>query len=287
MPDTDPGREQAIREAVAAYEKHPVIGFDCCEAHAVADAAPELLAELDRVRAERDALKKRVAELEAERDELAACARRVATSHQHFIEDHQDPGTEALGAQYELINTLSRLPAGEGIPPAPGIEEQAATSEAQFRAAVLAAFTEKVVSELSGCCHECDACIDIMRNLAEAADTGQASDDTPGMNARMGPRERLTGMVRTDRGDMTVWSPAEVHDALDAYRAAVLAEAANALALGPVDSPVSAPAAWTEAIETLRSMAEESQPRPRMRCGRARSTGKPCPDHDGVEGGAS
>ncbi|MEU6661229.1 hypothetical protein [Streptomyces sp. NPDC046821] len=43
-----------------------------------------------------------------------------------------------------------------------------------------------------------------------------------------------------------------------ADRAAVLREAANGLAvLGPVDSLVSAPAAWTEAIETLRRMADQ------------------------------
>ncbi|MGW7247750.1 hypothetical protein [Streptomyces decoyicus] len=40
--------------------------------------------------------------------ELAARARRVAESHQRFIEDHQDPGTEALCAQYELAQTLVR-----------------------------------------------------------------------------------------------------------------------------------------------------------------------------------
>jgi hypothetical protein len=45
---------------------------------------------------------------------------------------------------------------------------------------------------------------------------------------------------------------------LRADRAAVLREAANGLAaLGPVDSLVSAPAAWTEAIETLRRMADQ------------------------------
>jgi hypothetical protein len=43
-----------------------------------------------------------------------------------------------------------------------------------------------------------------------------------------------------------------------ADRAAVLREAANGLAaLGPLDSLVSAPAAWTEAIETLRRMADQ------------------------------
>jgi hypothetical protein len=47
---------------------------------------------------------------------------------------------------------------------------------------------------------------------------------------------------------------------LDAYRAAVLEEAANALAcLGPADSLASAPQAWDEAVESLRRMAEQSE----------------------------
>lgn len=40
----------------------------------------------------------------------------------------------------------------------------------------------------------------------------------------MNAREVLEGMIRTDRGDMTVHSPAEVQSRLDAYRAEVLAE---------------------------------------------------------------
>lgn len=35
------------------------------------------------------------------------------------------------------------------------------------RAGVLAAFVEEVAAELSGCCTECDACIQIMRRIAE------------------------------------------------------------------------------------------------------------------------
>jgi hypothetical protein len=37
-------------------------------------------------------------------------------------------------------------------------------------------------------------------------------------------RKLLTLMVRTDRGSMTVWSPSEVSDALDAFHAEVTAE---------------------------------------------------------------
>jgi hypothetical protein len=44
----------------------------------------------------------------------------------------------------------------------------------------------------------------------------------------MSPRKRLTLMVRTNRGSMTVWSPPEVHEALDDYRADVLREAQDA-----------------------------------------------------------
>ena len=40
----------------------------------------------------------------------------------------------------------------------------------------------------------------------------------------MNARERLAIMIRTDRGSMTVWSLSEARDALDAYRAEVVAE---------------------------------------------------------------
>ncbi|WP_327300434.1 hypothetical protein [Streptomyces goshikiensis] len=40
--------------------------------------------------------------------------------------------------------------------------------------------------------------------------------------------DRLQVMIRTDRGHMTVWSEPEVRDALDAFRAEVLAEAISA-----------------------------------------------------------
>ncbi|MFE9624252.1 hypothetical protein [Streptomyces sp. NPDC006527] len=39
----------------------------------------------------------------------------------------------------------------------------------------------------------------------------------------MSARDRLAAMVRTDAGSLTVWSVAEVHTALDDYRAEVLA----------------------------------------------------------------
>lgn len=45
-----------IETAVAAYEKHPDLGFACCSAHPVADAGAALLAEVLRLRAEVDEL---------------------------------------------------------------------------------------------------------------------------------------------------------------------------------------------------------------------------------------
>lgn len=54
------------------------------------------------------------------------------------------------------------------------------------------------------------------------------------------------------------WGEAE--KMLDAYRRAVLREAANSLAsLGPVDSLVSGVEAWNEAVTTLRRMADEPE----------------------------
>jgi hypothetical protein len=47
--------------------------------------------------------------------ELAAAAKRVSQSLQHFIDDSTDPGSEALGAQYELSRMLTQLSLGEPI----------------------------------------------------------------------------------------------------------------------------------------------------------------------------
>lgn len=51
---------------------------------------------------------------------LADRAHRVAASHQRFIEEHADPGTEALGAQYELAHALIAIE--EQSRPEPGAE---------------------------------------------------------------------------------------------------------------------------------------------------------------------
>jgi hypothetical protein len=66
------------------------------------DDVPALLAEIDRLR-------KSVSE-------LADRAHRVAISHDHFMSDHSDPGTEALGAQYELMSYLATLPFDTKLP---------------------------------------------------------------------------------------------------------------------------------------------------------------------------
>ncbi|MFC8009092.1 hypothetical protein [Streptomyces cinereoruber] len=57
--------------------------------------------------------------LRAQLGELTQRARRVAISHEHFIQDHNDPGTEALAAQYELVNWLSGSEYHEGLPANP------------------------------------------------------------------------------------------------------------------------------------------------------------------------
>ncbi|MFF9271113.1 hypothetical protein [Streptomyces rochei] len=63
--------------------------------------------------------------------------------------------------------------------------------------------------------------------------------------------QRDTYLARADAVLAVLPAPAD--------RAAVLRDAANALAvLGPVDSLVSGPKAWAEAVETLRRMADET-----------------------------
>ncbi|MET8826025.1 hypothetical protein ABZX40_13210 [Streptomyces sp. NPDC004610] len=84
----------------------------------------------------------------------------------------------------------------------------------------------------------------------------------------MNARERLALMIRTDRGDMTVWSETHAQAALDAYlaevRAATIPEVATVVvaALGDGPLPDCAPdvrAVLREAIDTASSPA--SSPR--------------------------
>lgn len=81
----------------------------------------------------------------------------------------------------------------------------------------------------------------------------------------MNARERLQGMVRTDPGSMTVWSPTEVDDALDAHREEVITKAIGRLRAIPVQctaltGPVWYGQGWTDAITTLEEIAEYSTP---------------------------
>ncbi|MFI1371292.1 hypothetical protein ACH4UY_04680 [Streptomyces longwoodensis] len=53
----------------------------------------------------------------------------------------------------------------------------------------------------------------------------------------MSARDRIQDMIRTDRGDMNVYSQPEVRDALDAYRAEVIAELEERPATEADDTP--------------------------------------------------
>jgi hypothetical protein len=78
-------------------------------------------------------------------------------------------------------------------------------------------------------------------------------------------RERLTSMVRTDRGSTTVWSPAEVSDALDNYRTEVLRKAIGRIRAIPVQctaltGPVWYGEGWNDAITQLEEIADYQKP---------------------------
>ncbi|MFM9373326.1 hypothetical protein [Streptomyces sp. Da 82-17] len=88
-----------------------------------------------------------------------------------------------------------------------------------------------------------------------------SADRRPPMSAR----DRLTAMVRTDRGSMTVWSPGEVQDALDAYRTEVLQKAIDRLRAMPVTctaltGPVWYGTGWNDAIGQLEEIADYQKP---------------------------
>lgn len=55
-----------IEAAITAYQQHPPIGFACCTAHAVADQAPALLAEICRLKGQRKYLLGVLAKRDAE-----------------------------------------------------------------------------------------------------------------------------------------------------------------------------------------------------------------------------
>jgi hypothetical protein len=81
----------------------------------------------------------------------------------------------------------------------------------------------------------------------------------------MSARERLHLMVRTDAGSMTVWSEAEVSDALDAYRTESIHKAVGRLRAIPVTctaltGPVWYGDGWNSAITCLEEIAEYQTP---------------------------
>ncbi|MFD8866068.1 RING finger protein [Streptomyces sp. NPDC059590] len=77
----------------------------------------------------------------------------------------------------------------------------------------------------------------------------------------MNAREVLETMIRTDRGSMTVWSPAEACNAVDAFRAEVLREAASVLeghARQEFREGTTAYGEWHAAAAELRRVADDS-----------------------------
>ncbi|MEV5854720.1 hypothetical protein [Streptomyces anulatus] len=80
------------------------------------DNAAELRSQLEQARRIAVTLEQENAELTSQLTELASRAHEVARTHQLFIEDHPDPGSNALGAQYLLVNTLASSPRHEDLP---------------------------------------------------------------------------------------------------------------------------------------------------------------------------
>ncbi|MFF8902602.1 hypothetical protein ACF082_34610 [Streptomyces lydicus] len=98
------------------------VGRCGCQEFTPLGAHEWLLAQLEQARSIAVRLEQENARLSAEQQTLAARATRVAESHQRFIEDHPDPGAEALCAQYELAQTLVRIE--EKSQPEPGAEPE-------------------------------------------------------------------------------------------------------------------------------------------------------------------
>ncbi|MEV6165729.1 hypothetical protein AB0L71_28215 [Streptomyces sp. NPDC052052] len=91
--------------------------------------------------------------------------------------------------------------------------------------------------------------------LGTTAEQSEAEDESCGRFVPDTPR--APGLCASC-GDARGWHSRMAVLPAPVDRAAVLREAANGLAaLGPLDNLVSAPAAWTEAIETLRHMADQ------------------------------
>ncbi|MFJ2848301.1 hypothetical protein [Streptomyces rubiginosohelvolus] len=98
-----------------------------------------------------------------------------------------------------------------------------------------------------------------------------AGYDVDEANRRMYAYARM--VLRQEKATAAPPAPAD--------RAAHYREAANGLAaLGPLDNLVSAPAAWTEAIETLRRMADQIADDDRSRLAGEAAAGARCPRCD-------
>jgi len=81
----------------------------------------------------------------------------------------------------------------------------------------------------------------------------------------MSTRKRLEVMARTDRGDMTVWSTAEVREALNDYRTEAIQKAIGRLRAIPVTctaltGPVWYGTGWNDAITQLEEIADYQTP---------------------------
>ncbi|MFD7615717.1 hypothetical protein [Streptomyces sp. NPDC059802] len=94
-----PGRENEIREAAGAFSEHPKLGFACCSAHDAADAVPELLAEIDRLRTH-------VSELETQRERRRG--RLIALQNDALdMRGSLSPNGEARKVPFPLGETLT------------------------------------------------------------------------------------------------------------------------------------------------------------------------------------
>ncbi|MFE9855571.1 hypothetical protein [Streptomyces sp. NPDC005780] len=78
-----PDRLAEIREAARVFGEHPVLGFACCTAHDAADAVPELLAEVDRLRKALSGAADQVAERDDELGGVHTELDRLRRENQH------------------------------------------------------------------------------------------------------------------------------------------------------------------------------------------------------------
>lgn len=214
------------------------------EAHQYRTALQGAARKADRDRADRDALARRVAELETERDtadgKLSALARiRVWRDEDGRGFLFADDVAAALGIS----------------------EQQAGTSEAQHRAQTL----RQAADGADAMGYNWGPLVRQWADEAEAEpctckpDGPHHAADCPTAGIRRAAAEAERLRADSARLAEPLATPGAVTQTANAIRAAAYREAANALAaLGPADSLVSAPAAWTEAIEALRRMADEA-----------------------------